>query len=415
MRSKRLILVFALVALVVGYVVPHPVSAQGMDAVFKSLRLATPLARQYMEPQGLQDSAGDLLTADMNVMSSTYQTVMSASVTVGEAGDAVSVHVTGQFGVMLSLYVADDSGNDELWRIDDPTAPDGAADVGDFANGLGNPQGITSHGGSLYVVNSPSGNTELWRIDDSTAPSGAVNVGDFPSGLSSISGITSHGGSLYVVGTSSNFARHLWRIDDPTAPGGAISEGQVSSNFNYNIAGITSHGGSLYVVMGSGSTYYLWRIDDSTTPSGAVNVGSFPSGLTAPRGITSHGGSLYFVNDSTTNRLWRLDNVALPSGAVSVGSFPSGLTAPRGITSHEHMVPCMVRLARGTTEIKVVSFDEGRILFDTTFSDAPGVGTHTYALQVRTEQAGGCTAYRGDGSVPMPSLYVQSYYAGSIP
>ena len=26
-----------------------------------------------------------------------------------------------------------------------------------------------------------------------------------------------------------------------------------------------------------------------------------------------------------------------------------------------------------------------------------------------------CTAYRGDGTVPLPSLLVQSYYGGSIP
>lgn len=75
----------------------------------------------------------------------------------------------------------------------------------------------------------------------------------------------------------------------------------------------------------------------------------------------------------------------------------------------------MIRLARGTTEIEAVSFTTGRVLFDTTFTDAPGPGTHTYNVQVRTVQQGGCTAYRGDGLVPMPSMLVQSYYAGVIP
>ena len=46
---------------------------------------------------------------------------MSGSVTVGESGDAVLVHVTGQIGRMGgALYVVDDSG-DELWLIGDPT------------------------------------------------------------------------------------------------------------------------------------------------------------------------------------------------------------------------------------------------------------------------------------------------------
>ena len=39
----------------------------------------------------------------------------------------------------------------------------------------------------------------------------------------------------------------------------------------------------------------------------------------------------------------------------------------------------MIRVARGTTEIEGVELDEGRILFDATFTDAPGVGTHTYS------------------------------------
>ena len=61
----------------------------------------------------------------------------------------------------------------------------------------------------------------------------------------------------------------------------------------------------------------------------------------------------------------------------------------------------MIRLARGGTEIEGLELDEGRILFDATFSDAPPVGTHTYALQMRTQDPNTlCTAYRGrrDGS-----------------
>ena len=63
-----------------------------------------------------------------------------------------------------------------------------------------------------------------------------------------------------------------------------------------------------------------------------------------------------------------------------------------------------------------MELDEGKILFDATFTDAPPVGTHTYRLQMRTQDPNTlCTAYRGDGTVPLPSLLVQSYYAGSIP
>ena len=76
----------------------------------------------------------------------------------------------------------------------------------------------------------------------------------------------------------------------------------------------------------------------------------------------------------------------------------------------------MIRVARGTTEIEGVELDAGRILFDATFTDAPGVGTHTYSLQMRTQDPNTlCTAYTGDGAVPLPSILVQSFYAGVIP
>ena len=72
-------------------------SAQGGDAVYRSLRLQIPLAREYMEPNGLQDAASDLRTTSFSTMSSTYVTLLSAAVTVGEVGDAVLVQVRAGF------------------------------------------------------------------------------------------------------------------------------------------------------------------------------------------------------------------------------------------------------------------------------------------------------------------------------
>ena len=73
-------------------------------------------------PVGLQDAAHAILTDDMSTMSSTYQTILSADVTVGEAGDAVLVDLTAQLGWMgAALYVVDTSGS-ELWRLDNPMA-----------------------------------------------------------------------------------------------------------------------------------------------------------------------------------------------------------------------------------------------------------------------------------------------------
>ena len=100
---KRSVLTLAvLLALIVGYVelrVPMPVGAQGGNAVYNSLRVAIPIAREYLEPQGLQDAASVILTDGMQTTSTTYVDVMSASVTVGELGDAVLVHMKGLFSV----------------------------------------------------------------------------------------------------------------------------------------------------------------------------------------------------------------------------------------------------------------------------------------------------------------------------
>ena len=120
--------------------------------------------------------------------------------------------------------------------------------------------------------------------------------------------------------------------------------------------------------------------------------------------------------DDTGDSLWRIDDPTDP-GLGGPGRQLSGpASRPRPASSVLETAPCMIRLARGGTEIEGLELDEGRILFDATFSDAPPVGTHTYALQMRTQDPNTlCTAYVGDGTVPMPSLLVQSFYAGSIP
>ena len=406
MSNRLTIMAAVLLGLFLGLPVPVSVGAQGGDAVYRSLRLQIPLAREYMEPSGLQDAATDLLTSNFSTMSSTYVTIMSGSVTVGESGDAVLVHVTGQIGRMGgALYVVDVAGRD-LWLVDDPTDPGSAVDEGTFPSGLTSPTGITSHDGALYVVDSTG--DDLWRIDDPTAPGSAVREGAFPSGIGFPTGITSQGGSLYVVDVTDD---GLWRIDDPTAPGAAVREGAFPSGLA-SPTGITSQGGALYVVDNAGDE--LWRIDDPTSPGSAVLEGDFPSGLDFSQGITSHDGALYVV-DSTGDDLWRIDDPTDPGAAVEEGAFPSSLATPSGIVSLGDS-PCMIRLARGTTEIEGLELDEGRILFDATFTDAPPVGTHTYSLQMRTQDPNTlCTAYVGDGTVPMPSLLVQSFYAGSIP
>ena len=402
-RRRNLAAGAVLLALIVGYVEPLPVSAQGGDAVFNSLRVAERIQRQYLEPQGLQDADYDLLAADFSTMSPTYVALLSASVTVGEAGDAVLIQVVGRVVHRPSpLYIMDDSSNG-LWRLDNPAAPAGAVLQGAFPAGLSGPNGITSHGGSLYIVD--GGDDGLWRLDNPAAPAGAVLQGAFPAGLSGPNGIMSHGGSLYIVDFS---GRELWRLDNPAAPAGAVLQGAFPAGLS-SPSGITSHGGSFYIMDDAGNG--LWHLDDLAGPAGAVLQGTVPAGLSRPNGIMSHGGSLYIV-DFSGRELWRLDNPAAPAGAVLQGAFPAGLSSPSGITSYG--ADCMVRLARGATEIKALSFAQGSIIFGTTFTDAPPAGTHTYTLGMKTMGSDASCTARVSGAGVIPSMLVLSYYAGVV-
>ena len=97
-RRVNIVVAGALLGFLLGLPVPVSVGAQGGDAVYRSIRTEIPIAREYLEPQGLQDAASDLLTTEgISTTSNTYVTIMSAAVTVGEFGDAVLVQVRAAF------------------------------------------------------------------------------------------------------------------------------------------------------------------------------------------------------------------------------------------------------------------------------------------------------------------------------
>ena len=230
---------------------------------------------------GLQDAAYAILTADVSTMSSTYTTMMSATVTVGDADDAVRVDVTAYWagwsgrcmwwttpamscgrwrGLTIRLLpltraasrqdwiprkasrrtagpstwwiarttvVPPDANN--LWRCADPTSPGSCTLQGNFPSGLPAPRGITSHGGAVYVVDAGVVD-ELWRCADPTSPGTCVSQGNFPAGLAEPRGITSHGGAVYVVDV---IPAELWRCTDPTSPGSCTQPGQLPVRIGY--------------------------------------------------------------------------------------------------------------------------------------------------------------------------------------
>ena len=423
---KKMLVSILLIGFLFGLPMPVSVGAQGGDAVYKSLGVIGALrvggTARFEGPVygvGPQDVASDLLTSSMNVMSSTYTTVMSASVTTSEPGDSVLVHVTGQFRQMFSLYISNDGGgasvfhDDRLWRLDDLSDPSTATLVGSFPSGLSKPSRIASHGGVIYIFNQSSPR-ELWRLADLSDPSTATLVGAFPSSSPSFGvgrGMAVVGGLLYIVDQTGD---RLWRLDDLSDPSTATLVGSFPDGLD-NPGPLAQVAGVLYI-MDHTNPRSLWRLDNLASPSGATKVSGVSSWVGQyASGMVSSGGELYLLSDelSAGRYLWRIYNPSTPFSAIRVGLFPVNVVSG-GITFVDPMGDCMVRLARGTTEIAGVSFPD-RILFDNTFVDSPPVGTHTYAVQVRTVQPDGCTAYLGDGLVPMPSLFVQSYYGGTTP
>ena len=67
--------------------------------------------------------------------------------------------------------------------MEGPENPALATNQGSFPSGLAIPRnGITSHGGAVYVVDSPHGAvplTEMWRCADPTSPGTCTLPGQF--------------------------------------------------------------------------------------------------------------------------------------------------------------------------------------------------------------------------------------------
>ena len=423
---KKMLVSVLLIGFLFGLPMPVSVGAQGGEAVYKSLGVIGALrvggTARFEGPVygvGPQDVASDLLTSSINVMSSTYVTVMSGSVTTSEPGDSVLVHVTGQFRQMDPLYIVDS--NEKLWRLDDLEDPSSAILKGSLPSDFTSLGGMLSKNGSLYMINNGSTPKQLWRLTDFSDPSSATLVDTFPSQISSVAGFTAHGGSFYILLTS----RKLWSLDDLSDPSSATLVGTlpVWPSTYPSIAGFTSYGGSLWLTVRNSATNTtstntrFYRIDNPSTPSVIIDVGQTWATVSALVTFNEVVYALGFRGSNYTGAVSgfvSFPNLDSSRSPMFIGILPAGMSTIGDMAAVNPMGDCMVRLARGTTEIEGVSFPD-RILFDNTVVDSPPVGTHTYAVQVRTVQPDGCTAYLGDGLVPMPSLFVQSYYGGTTP
>jgi hypothetical protein len=187
-----------------------------------------------------------------------------------------------------------------------------AVGTGDVARFNG-PQGITTDGTNLYVVDST--NKKIRKIVISTgavttlAGSGTVGHADNDNGtlatFTAPTGITIVGNNLYVTQGSSGYA--VRKIDISTGAvttlaglGGTLgnnSDGKTGTAARFGrLYGITSDGTNLYV---SGYSYNMIHkivIDNAS-------VTTLVSSLSYLNGITTDGTNLYFVNGQTIRKI----------------------------------------------------------------------------------------------------------------
>ena len=90
----------------------------------------------------------------------------------------VAITDVGGLAVLDGTLYLVNTDDDDLYRIDDPTAPGSAVLVGSLPTDLTNPVGLTAYDGDLFVADRGNVNDEaLWRIDASAPSSTAGDYG----------------------------------------------------------------------------------------------------------------------------------------------------------------------------------------------------------------------------------------------
>ena len=147
-----------------------------------------------------------------------------------------------------------------------------------LGSGFGNPGGLASHNGVLYVVDSTS--DRVGTVDTGTGIATQL-PNPLGSGFGNPNGLASHNGVLYVVDSTS---LRLGTVDTGTGIATQLPN-PLGSEF-MDPSGLTSHNGVLYIAD---------RVSDrvGTVDTGTGIATQLPnllgSGFTSPSGLASHG------------------------------------------------------------------------------------------------------------------------------
>ena len=209
-------------------------------------------------------------------------------------------------------------------------APGVATRVGSatrFGVSEGAPNGLASHGGSLYMVGSDT--DVLFSLDPTTGIATQVgSASSFGVGESIPQALGSHGGSLYMVGSILNA---LLTINPATGVATRVGTATQFGVSGRSASGLASHNNVFYMIVNRA----LYTINPATGV--ATRVGSateFGVGERTPRGLASHGGSLYMLG-STNDVLYTLNPATGVATRVGTATqFGVSERDPRALASH---------------------------------------------------------------------------------
>lgn len=289
----------------------------------------------------------------------------------GIATDGTNLYVSDTVNQKIRKIVIATGVVSSMTGVADTAASGGAADGAGSGASFNYPRGITTDGTSLFVAD--SGNSKIRQIDiasgavssltgsaNTMEASGAKDGAVASATFSSLEGITYHGGSLYVADSGNHKIRKIvlgtsqvgsvTGLTDTANLAGAKDGGATVAKFYYP-TGIATDGTNLFVAdknnnkirvvaIVSGSASSLTGTTDTTDLAGMADGSGAAATFFEPQGIVCVGSKLYVAD--TSNSIIR--SVALATGEVVTiagNAFPvadgtggaATFSSPSGITT----------------------------------------------------------------------------------
>ena len=221
----------------------------------------------------------------------------------------------------LYLAWASTSTRSRLYRINTSSTTQ-ENNLGNFPSGM-QIAAMTTHGSNVYAIDLSSNRARMVLVNTGSPGSSAYTGsggGNLHRDINYPQGLASHNGSLYLVDSqafsTSIVQRALWQVN-LSNPAQSTYLGLLP--LNDQTWSLADHNGALYMAPVRGDE--LWLCNVSRAES-SRKIGDLPSAMGNIEALVSHAGTLYAF--TTEEELWRI-NVTSPNSSRKVGDLPSGI------------------------------------------------------------------------------------------